>query len=103
MEKSKKIRLPTFNEYSRKALEDPKFRKVFETPDEDPFIEIAYQIVKMRTSAGLTQKELARRLRVSQQAIARLESVKYRGHSLSTLLRIATALKRRVRVEFLPV
>ena len=102
MEKSKKVQLVSFSEHKKKALEDPKFRKAFESPDDDPFLEAAYQIVKMRTKAGLTQNQLAKKLRVSQQAIARLESLRYRGHSLAALQRVAGAFHARVRVEFVP-
>ena len=47
-------------------------------------------------------KELARRLKTSQQHISRLESPGYEGHSLANLRRVATVLNARVRVSFEP-
>jgi len=52
--------------------------------------------------AGLSQKELAKLLKTSQQQISRLESPGYEGHSLSMLRRVAEALHARVRVVFEP-
>jgi transcriptional regulator with XRE-family HTH domain len=55
-------------------------------------------IAALRQQAGLSQKELARKLKTSQQQISRLESPGYEGHSLSMLRRVARALHARVRV-----
>lgn len=54
----------------------------------------------LREKAGLSQKELARRLKTSQQQISRLESPDHEGHSLANLRRVAEALHARVRVVF---
>ena len=51
-----------------------------------------------RHEAGLTQAELARRARLSQAMIAKVESPGYRP-SLDVLEKVAAALGRRVRVE----
>src|SRR2546428_811953 len=56
----------------------------------------------LREQAGLSQKELARRLKTSQQQISRLESPDYEGHSLASLRRVAEVLHARVRVVFEP-
>ncbi len=50
----------------------------------------------------MSQKELAKRLKTSQQQISRLESPGYEGHSLSMLRRVAKALHARVRVLLEP-
>ena len=96
----KKSKLLTFEEHKNRSLRDPKFRKVFEEPDEDIFIETAYQLIRLRKKAGLTQVQLAKKLRISQQAIARLESLSYKGHSLSTLQKIADAFHKRLKLQF---
>ena len=64
---------------------------------------MALQLAALRKKAGLSQKELARRLNTSQQQISRLESPDYEGHSLGMLRRIARALDAQVRVEFEPL
>lgn len=43
----------------------------------------------LRQQAGLSQKELAKLLKTSQQQISRLESASYEDHSLSMLRRVA--------------
>ncbi len=86
-----------FDLYLEEQLKDPvfaeKFRKAGEAWD------IAIQLVSLRRKAGLSQKELAKRVRTSQQQISRLESPSYEGHSLSMLRRVAEVLGGTVRVE----
>jgi transcriptional regulator with XRE-family HTH domain len=43
---------------------------------------VALQIAALRQQAGLSQKDLAKLLKTSQQQISRLESPSYEGHSL---------------------
>lgn len=64
--------------------------------------EIARKIYELRTKAGLTQQELAKRVGTSKSAISRLEDSDYEGHSLFMLKRIAEALDKRVEIRFLP-
>lgn len=64
-------------------------------------VRVARMIYDARNKAGLTQKELAKRVGTTQSAIARLEDADYDGHSLKMLNRIATALGKRVDIRFL--
>jgi len=59
-------------------------------------------IFRLRTKAGLTQRDLARRIGTSASAICRLEDSDYEGHSLALLKRIAGALDQRVEIRFVP-
>jgi transcriptional regulator with XRE-family HTH domain len=59
--------------------------------------------VALRLSAGLSQRELAKLVGTTASAICRLEDGDYAGHSLAMLNRIASALKRRVEVHFIPI
>ena len=54
--------------------------------------------MKAREDAGLTQRELAKRVDVPQSTIARIE----RGNntSVDTLSKIANALGKKLKVEF---
>lgn len=61
---------------------------------------VVRRFAALREQAGLSQKELARRLKTSQQQISRLESPDYEGHSLANLRRVAEVLHARVRVVF---
>ena len=53
---------------------------------------IAMQVYEARITAGLTQKELAKRAGTVQSVICRIEDADYDGHSLTLLKRIALAL-----------
>src|SRR4030042_1368568 len=83
--------------YLEKQLKGPgfveKFRKAGKAWD------LAIQLVSLRKKAGLSQKELAKRVGTSQQQISRLESPSYEGHSLSMLRRVADVLAASVHVE----
>jgi transcriptional regulator with XRE-family HTH domain len=65
-------------------------------------LRIAEQLAKAREAAGLTQGQLAQRMRTSQPAVARMERGDYRGYTLASLSKAAYALGRRLRVELIP-
>jgi DNA-binding XRE family transcriptional regulator len=65
--------------------------------------EVARKIYDLRTKAGLTQRQLAKRVGTTASVICLLEDADYEGHSLSMLRRIAGALHRRVEIHFGPV
>ena len=62
---------------------------------------IAREIYALRTSRGLTQKELAQQIGTTATAISRLEDADYDGHSLSVLKKIATAFGKEIDVQFI--
>jgi transcriptional regulator with XRE-family HTH domain len=61
---------------------------------------VARLIYELRTQAGLTQRQLAKRVGTTQPAIARLEARDYRGHSLTMLQRIADAVNGKIEIHF---
>ncbi|SPE17878.1 conserved hypothetical protein [Candidatus Sulfotelmatomonas gaucii] len=65
--------------------------------------EVARKIYKLRTEAGLSQRQLAKLIGTTASVICLLENADYEGHSLSVLRRIAAALDRRVEIRFVPV
>jgi transcriptional regulator with XRE-family HTH domain len=87
-----------FDAYLEEHLSDPDFAERFDAAGQA--WEVALQIAALREKAGLTQKELALKLKTSQQQISRLESPAYEGHSLSMLRRVAHALNAEVKVVF---
>lgn len=60
--------------------------------------EVAQMIYDLRTEAGLSQQQLAKRVGTTQSVISRLEDADYRGHSLNMLSRIAEALNRKLMI-----
>jgi transcriptional regulator with XRE-family HTH domain len=89
-----------FDLYLEEQLKDPVFAERFERAGEA--WDVALQLAALREKAGLSQKDLARKLRTTQQQISRLESPGYEGHSLSMLRRVARVLNAHVRVVFEP-
>jgi transcriptional regulator with XRE-family HTH domain len=89
-----------FDRYLEEQLKDPSFAARYAQAGEA--WDVALQLTALRQQAGLSQKELARRLKTSQQHISRLESPGYEGHSLANLRKVAGVLRARVRVTFEP-
>ncbi len=80
-----------------KWSEDPAYRKAYE--ELGPEFELARALIEARTRAGLTQAQLAKRMRTTQSVIARLEGGRVRP-STKTLERIARATGTRLRISF---
>ncbi len=62
--------------------------------------EIARQVYDIREQAALTQKQLADLVGTTEAVIDDLEEADYEGDALSMLIRIATALRKRIDVRF---
>ena len=79
----------------KRLLEDPDFRREYARVDEE--FALIEALIHARTTARLTQEELARRLGTTQSAIARLESGRV-SPSVATLRRYAEATGTRLAV-----
>src|SRR5438552_10322323 len=90
------MRKTNFDRYLEEQLQDPAFAERFKRAGEA--WDVALQLTALREKAGLSQRDLARKLKTTQQQISRLESPAYEGHSLSMLRRVAKVLHARVRV-----
>lgn len=89
-----------FDAYLENQMKDTAFAERIRQAGEA--WDVAIQLAALRKKAALSQKELARQLKTTQQQISRLESPGYEGHSLSMLRRVARALRAEVRVTFEP-
>jgi transcriptional regulator with XRE-family HTH domain len=78
-------------------MTDPAYREAFEALG--PEFELARALIRARTGAGLTQAQLAERMRTTQSVVARLESGRARP-TTATLERIAQATGTRLRISF---
>jgi transcriptional regulator with XRE-family HTH domain len=83
-----------------RLLKDPEVRKEYDALEEE-FAVIA-AVAKARLRAGLSQAELAKRMKTTQSAVARLESGRGRP-STRTLERFAKATGHRLKISFEPV
>lgn len=70
--------------------QDQKMQTLIEEEAEN--LRTAKSIFDLRTSARLSQIELAKRIGTTQSVISRLEDANYERHSLAMLKRVATAL-----------
>ncbi|MEX2128574.1 MAG: helix-turn-helix transcriptional regulator [Xanthobacteraceae bacterium] len=78
---------------------EPAFRRAYNAL-EDEFT-LAAALIDARSYAGLSQEDVADRMRTAQQTVSRLEG----GHanpSLRTLRRFAEATGTRLNISFLP-
>lgn len=80
---------------------DPEMQALI--ADEAENLKIAKNIYELRTKAGLSQADLAKRIGTTQSVISRLEDADYEGHSLPMLQRIAAALDQRIEIRWLPL
>lgn len=87
------------SEAARKWMQDPSFRAEYDALEEE--FALASAIIGARARAGLTQEQLARRMKTTQTAIARLESGRAKP-STRTLLRFAHATGHRLVIGFEP-
>ena len=89
-----------FNTLHKKWMKDPAYRKEYDALEEE-FALIA-EVAKARLHAGLSQAELARRMKTTQSTIARLESGRGKP-STRTLSRFAKATGHRLKISFEPM
>jgi DNA-binding Xre family transcriptional regulator len=86
----KKIKSYNYKDLLAKELKDSQFKYEYDSLEDE--FQLAKEIIALRQSQNLTQKQLAERVGTSQPAIARLESGNYQNISLSFLRRVAKAL-----------
>lgn len=60
-------------------------------------------VKELRIKAGLSQRELARRVGTTASVICRLENHEYRGHSIDMLRRIGQSVGMKVVVGYVPI
>jgi transcriptional regulator with XRE-family HTH domain len=84
----------------KKWSRDPEFRKAYDALHDE--FALAQAMIEARNRAGLTQTQVAKRIKTSQSVVARLES----GTSMPstrTLQRYAKATGSRLTIRFEPV
>ena len=84
----------------RELSEDPKLAELVN--EELQRLRIAEKIRQARKQAGLSQRELAKRIRTTQSVVSRLESNNNERLSLQTLLKISAALNCDLVIDLQP-
>ncbi len=81
----------------KKWMKNPKYKTEYEKLA--PEFELARAITDARTKAGLTQAQLAKRMKTTQSVVARLEGGRVNA-STETLARIAKATGSHLTIDF---
>ncbi len=87
----------TVDDLHKKWMKNPKYRREYEALKEE--FSLAAALIEARARAGLTQEQVARRMKTTQAVIARLEG----GGSMSstrTLEKYAKATGTRLKISF---
>ena len=88
---------PTFEEFKKEALSNPEVKKEYDRLA--PIFRIKKELLTARLKKGLTQKEVAKRMKISKSNISRLESLNNTyAPSLNTLIKYAEALDCEIEV-----
>jgi len=90
----------TADELHRKWMKSPEYRREYEALPEE--FALATALLAARGQAGLTQSQVARRMKTTQTAVARLEGGRL-NPSTRTLARYAQATGHRLVIGFEPI
>jgi ribosome-binding protein aMBF1 (putative translation factor) len=97
----KKRKKTNFDLLSEEMMKRPGAVALAAQADKD--WDVAFQLHDLRESMGISQADLARKLKTSQQQISRLENPAYEGHSMRMLKRLAAALDATLELRFVPL
>lgn len=87
----------SFEDDLKKDLKNPRFKAMYEK--ELQKADIAIAIAFMRQKNRLTQSQMAKKLKVSQAAVARIEAGE-QNLTLETMMKIAKVFKKKLVVKF---
>jgi len=89
---------PTFEEFKKEALSNPEVKKEYDRLA--PIFEIKKELLSARLRKGLTQKEVAKKMKTSKSNISRLESLNNTyTPSLNTLIKYTRTLDCEIKVS----
>ena len=88
--------MKSFEAFKKKMLKDPAVKAEYDRLE--PEFALARELIAARLKAGLTQAQVARRMRTSQSAVARMESANGLP-STSSLVKYARAVGRRIEIR----
>ncbi|MEW6530888.1 MAG: XRE family transcriptional regulator [Thermodesulfobacteriota bacterium] len=99
MGEDKKLNSDAFHwAYNQFVDDDPESMALFK--EYEVKADIGQQVYDLRNQAGLTQAQLAELVGVAESVIEELEEADYEGDSLAMLVRIGSALNKKIEVRF---
>ncbi|OGH04563.1 MAG: transcriptional regulator [Candidatus Levybacteria bacterium RBG_16_35_11] len=87
----------SFDVWKKELLKDPAFKREYERLQ--PEFAVISAIIEARVRKGITQAELAKKMKTKQSAIARLESGTA-NPSILFLKKLAAALNMNLQIKF---
>jgi len=88
---------PSFKDFKEEALKNATVKKEYEALR--PEFELLLEFIKARKAAKLSQEALAKKLKLTQPSIARLESGGYTKSSISKLSKVANVLGYSLKIS----
>jgi transcriptional regulator with XRE-family HTH domain len=95
----KKLRTKSIYNFFNKKFQDSRFLEAYK--EVNPLMKVAIAIAVARNSVGLSQKDLAKRLKTSQSVVSRIENGN-QNLSIKMLANIARVLGRSFSIHFEP-
>jgi len=86
-----------WKEYKRILLKKPGFKEALEKTRLE--YQVARELIKVRIEKGLSQRDVAKKVKTTQSVISRVENARTTP-SLSFLKRVADALNLRLHIHF---
>lgn len=97
MRSERRIDMDDMQKYLDEQLKNPEFKKEYDALE--PEFALIRVILDARREKGITQKELSERTGIAQGDISKLENGSA-NPSVKTLKRVAAALGKKVKIEF---
>lgn len=91
-------KMNTFEKHLKSKLSNKSFADGYAI--EKAKVDLAHRISELRQGKKISQVELARRLKVSQQFISQLESAEGQNMTLETISRVAESLGFGIKITF---
>ena len=91
---------PDFKSFKEKVLKNEKVKAEYEALR--PEFELMMEFIKARKAAKLSQDTLAKKLKLQQPAIARLENGGYLKTSIANLTKVANTMGYSLKVTLHP-
>ena len=85
----------SFRNHLREKLQDERFRRIYE--EEKQLAELSLKIHRLREQMGLSQKEVARRAKITQQQLSKVENGI--NCNMTTFLKVCHALGLNIELE----
>jgi DNA-binding XRE family transcriptional regulator len=84
----------SFDEHLKEEMKNPEFKEMYQ--EEKYLLELGFKISDKRKQLGLSQKDLAKKCRITQQQLSKIETGT--NCNLLTFVRIASALELAIKL-----